>query len=104
MKVRVLILGGLLAALAPLGQSYAQGVPGEGRAIADRWCAPCHLVSSEQTNANADVPSFVQIANKSPDDFAWIAPFLADPHPPMPNFSLTRDEISNLVAYIASLR
>ena len=30
--------------------------------------------------------------------------FLADPHPKMPNISLSRSEISDIVAYILSLR
>jgi mono/diheme cytochrome c family protein len=92
--------GGLMAA----DQAHSQGMPGKGGEIAARWCAPCHRVSADQPNANADVPGFAEIAARSADDFAWLGPFLADPHPPMPNLSLTRREIANLVAYIASLR
>lgn len=79
-------------------------MPNEGRDIATRWCAPCHRVSADQPVANADIPTFAAIAARSADNYAWLAPFLADPHPPMPNFSLTRKEIADLVAYIASLR
>ncbi|MCC6981742.1 MAG: cytochrome c [Bauldia sp.] len=92
--------GGLMAS----GDAHGQGIASEGGEIAARWCAPCHRVSADQPIANADVPGFAEIAARSADDYAWLATFLADPHPPMPDFSLTRQEIADLVAYIASLR
>jgi mono/diheme cytochrome c family protein len=98
--IAALITGGLLIA----DGAFAQGMPADGKEIAERWCAPCHRVSPDQPNANVDVPGFSEIAARSANDYAWLEPFLADPHPPMPNFSLTRDEIANLVAYIRSLR
>jgi mono/diheme cytochrome c family protein len=98
--VMALIAGGLMAS----AEARAQGMASAGLDIATRWCAPCHRVSPDQPNANVDVPGFAEIAARSPDDYAWLAPFLADPHPPMPNFSLTRQEIANLIAYISSLR
>jgi mono/diheme cytochrome c family protein len=89
----------------PAAGSLAQGSGSSvmGKTIAERWCSGCHLVSPEQAAANADIPSFRAIATASQNDFDWIAAFLADPHPPMPNLSLTRQEIIDLVAYIASL-
>jgi mono/diheme cytochrome c family protein len=82
----------------------AAGDPDTGRAIAERWCASCHLVAPEQTSATTEAPPFATIAQRSPDEIAALAAFLADPHPPMPQMSLTRDEIRDLLAYIASLR
>jgi mono/diheme cytochrome c family protein len=70
-----------------------------GRRIAEHWCASCHLVSPEQARANADVPSFAAIARKYSDSAA-LAAFLANPHPPMPDLSLSKPEIADLVAYI----
>jgi len=38
----------------------------KGEIIAKRWCAACHLVSPDQTQANSDAPSFAAIARKKP--------------------------------------
>jgi hypothetical protein len=40
----------------------------KGEVIAKRWCAACHLVSSDQTQANSDAPSFAAIAHKKGRD------------------------------------
>jgi mono/diheme cytochrome c family protein len=82
--------------------ALAGGTPREGQALAERWCASCHLVN-EQKQASADVPSFRSIAKRS-DKLDWLHAFLADSHPPMPNLSLTRQEIQDLVAYFESLK
>jgi mono/diheme cytochrome c family protein len=75
---------------------------GKGEIIAKRWCAACHLVSPEQTQASPDVPSFSAIARqKKPPE--KLAAFLTDPHPKMPDMNLTRSEIADIVAYIRSL-
>ena len=86
--------------------ALAAGQAEQGKAIAERWCAACHQVSPEQTIASADVPSFMTIARMqaTPDDLAALEGFLADPHPVMPDMSLTRQEIRDLVAYIGSLK
>jgi len=73
-----------------------------GAAIAKRWCAACHLVSSDQTKANADVPSFAAIAQKKETN-EELRSFLISPHPKMPDMSLSRSEIEDIVAYIRSL-
>jgi mono/diheme cytochrome c family protein len=75
-----------------------------GRAIAERWCASCHLVGPGQSQAASDPPSFGSIAQRTPSELDALAGFLADPHPPMPKLSLSREEIRDLLAYIASLR
>jgi mono/diheme cytochrome c family protein len=75
-----------------------------GAELAKRWCATCHLVDNNQSQANADVLPFATIARKpdfSPEKLAF---FLLDPHPKMPNFPLTRAEATDLAAYVASLR
>ncbi|HUO55007.1 MAG TPA: c-type cytochrome [Rhodoblastus sp.] len=72
-----------------------------GGEIAKRWCAACHLVAANQKEASADVPSFFDIAaRKTKGD---LTAFLTDPHPKMPDMSLTRQEIADLTAYIESL-
>jgi mono/diheme cytochrome c family protein len=75
-----------------------------GKALAEVWCASCHLVAREQRQASADVPTFASIAERPDFDAARVAFFLLDPHPKMPNMSLTRTEAADLAAYIASLK
>ncbi len=75
-----------------------------GGDLAKRWCAACHVVSADQKQASADVPSFAAVAGKSDFTPEKLAFFLLDPHPKMPNFPLSRTEAADLAAYIASLR
>jgi mono/diheme cytochrome c family protein len=100
---RIVMVAALLALVG--GSAVAAGRVEVGKAIGQRWCAACHQVSPEQAVANADVPSFMTIAQMraSPSALAALEGFLADPHPVMPDMSLTRQEISDLVAYIGSL-
>ena len=96
---------GALACLALMAlpfNAFAAADAAKGGVIAKRWCAACHLVSSDQTQANPDVPSFASIARKKPSDKALSA-FLSDPHPKMPDMNLTRGEIADITAYIKSL-
>lgn len=87
------------------GHAVAQGIPSEGRKIAERWCAECHQINDDQVTANTEAPAFASVAEKYPgkDGLEALAAFLTDPHPVMPDMSLTRREISDLVAYIGSL-
>ena len=85
-------------------QSLAAGDPERGAKLAIEWCSSCHLVSERQTSATTEAPPFAAIAQRSSDELSALAGFLADPHPPMPDFSLTRQEIRDLLAYIASLK
>jgi mono/diheme cytochrome c family protein len=73
----------------------------QGERIAKRWCAACHIVANDQTQASADVAPFADAARHKTN--AELAAFLTDPHPKMPDMSLTREEIADLVAYMRSL-
>ena len=75
-----------------------------GADLAKRWCAACHVVAGDQKQASADVPSFAAIAGKFDFTQEKVTNFLLDPHPKMPNFPLSRDEASDIAAYIARLR
>ena len=98
----------ILVTLAVAGQpglaAAAVGDPANGKKLATQWCASCHLVSAEQATATTEAPPFATLAQRSPEAVAGLEAFLADPHPPMPKLNLSRDEIRDLVAYIASLR
>lgn len=95
----------LLAVVAGLYGSAALAADADhGADLAKRWCANCHVVTSDQKQASADVPGFATIARKpdfSPEKLAF---FLLDPHPKMPNFPLSRNEAGDIAAYIGTLR
>jgi mono/diheme cytochrome c family protein len=74
-----------------------------GERLARQWCASCHVVTADQKQASADVPAFATIARMPGFDPAKLAFFLLDPHPKMPDMSLTRSEAADLAKYIASL-
>ena len=97
----------LQAQQAQAPQAPEQASPERGEEVARRWCAGCHLVAPDQLLATTEAPSFVAIAEKSAaeseGDFGWLALFLADPHPAMPRLSLSRQQIRDLGAYLASL-
>lgn len=74
-----------------------------GEQIARRWCASCHLVATDQLQASTEAPPFATVARKPDFDTNRLAFFLLEPHPKMPNMSLTRSEAADIAAYIASL-
>ena len=77
--------------------------PFDGEKLARRWCAACHLVSSDQQRTTTDAPPFATIARMPGFNRERLAFFLLDPHPKMPNMSLSRSEASDLADYIAKL-
>ncbi len=75
-----------------------------GKALAERVCTNCHLVSDDQTKAVADVPTFREIANKQNQTAGEIMARIAIPAHPMPVIPLTKRELEDLAAYVMSLR
>jgi mono/diheme cytochrome c family protein len=75
-----------------------------GQRLAVRICTACHLVLPGQQQALDAAPTFAQIAASQDLDERALKTFLANPaHSRMPNLSLTRSEIADLVAYIRTL-
>jgi len=84
--------------------AFAQDVTA-GAQIAKTWCSGCHLIGrADQTVANDAIPTFVSIAHDNTTTSAGLTAFLSTPHTNMPNYTLTRDEIREVSAYIMSLR
>ncbi|MBK9081880.1 MAG: cytochrome c [Rhizobiales bacterium] len=92
----LLALALLALALAPTAAAAVDLARGE--TLANRWCASCHLVSPTQTRATPDAPSFAAIARRP--DAPPLETYLAVTHTRMPDMALTRDEITDLSAYI----
>lgn len=110
MTSRYLFAAALGAVLLP-GAAWAQQAqpqqPGDaaaGREIALRSCASCHAVTGGPAVTTDTAPTFIAIARDPKRDRGNVAAWLMDPHMPMPNFQLTVREITDLTAYINSLR
>lgn len=96
-------------ALVALAGGLVLGQPGSadaqnGRELAQKLCATCHVVSADQAPARIDVPSFAVIANLPGQTAERLAGAIVIPHPEMPAVSLTRQEIRDVIAYILTLR
>jgi len=80
--------------------ALAAGDAAAGRRTADTWCVGCHLTGDEQKAALVDAPTFPDIAKRMTPEA--LRAFLFNPHPPMPQFRLTRRDIEDLIEYIES--
>lgn len=79
--------------------------PENGRAVARALCTNCHMIGDQPNSAvNADVPSFVAIANIQDQSAERISNWLLNAHGPMPNAHLTRKELGDVAAYMMTLR
>jgi mono/diheme cytochrome c family protein len=92
----------VLAGVAMADTAGAADAYNDGQ-IARRWCEPCHVVAGDQQGTSGEAPPFASIAKRPGFDTGQLTMFLLDPHPKMPNMSLTRIEAGDLAAYIASL-
>lgn len=100
---------GVFAAVALTLPASAQGTSrgdaAHGRVIAETWCSNCHLVAQDENRTVlADIPPFTSIARRLPSDVDVLAAFIANPHPPMPDLGLSRQDIRDVLAYIATLK
>ncbi len=90
--------------LAAAQTAHAAGDPLDGERIAQRWCSGCHLVGQRgRGGGGAPAPAFVALANNPAKSENYLKTWITNPHPPMPNFNLSRRTVDDLVAYILSL-
>lgn len=99
--VASVLLGSCLAAAGPVTD---RPDPSRGKGLAERLCSNCHLVGAAQKQANVDIPSFQEIADKTAQTEGAIVAHIVLPKHPMPNIPLTKRELTDLAAYIMSLR
>ncbi len=75
----------------------------DGKAMAEKWCSHCHMISPGEKRAGDAAPSFTSIARMPSTTEMSLRAFLQTPHVRMPDYHLSRDESADLVAYILSL-
>jgi mono/diheme cytochrome c family protein len=102
---------GLVVLMALAGVSMpamAQTEPGDaasGLRLATTWCANCHQVTPGGPGPSADAaPTFRSIARMPSATSMSLRVFLQTPHPNMPDFHLSREELDDVVAYLVSLK
>ena len=103
-KFLILAVYALLASGAPV-LAQELGSVDAGFGLAQEVCAECHAIDSEELiSPNIDAPAFYDVANKRGLTIMAISVWFRTPHPTMPNFVITEDESSDLIAYILSLK
>ena len=92
------------SAVACLAAFPASADSANGARIARQWCSNCHLVGTNPTGPVPQGPPSFQTVAKSGMTAEQLRAFLSHPHGAMPNLTLTRAEIDDLIGYIATLR
>lgn len=92
----------VVATMDSVAAAHAAGDAARGQALANAWCASCHIVDRNGTGTDA-APPFPTIAESDAPEQRNASAFLSAPHPPMPDFNLAREQIEDIVAYLNSL-
>jgi mono/diheme cytochrome c family protein len=80
-------------------------VTNAGQALAEHWCAECHLVVAEQPYTwSSGAPTFFEVADDPSVAEASLRAFLATAHATMPNIVLNHQQTDDIICYILSLR
>ena len=81
------------------------GQPGQGLILARQVCAQCHAVEmGPAVSPEGAAPRFEDIANTPGMTSTALGAALHTSHRTMPNLMLENDDVSNIVAYILSLK
>jgi mono/diheme cytochrome c family protein len=104
MRIEIVTAISLKALLLLAGSAAAQSPQGEvGRAIAERWCAECHVTGTGTQRGVDGVPSFQAIGRDGRFDEAALWARVTNPrHPAMPGFTLSRAEAQSLWVFVRS--
>ncbi|RAI04007.1 cytochrome C552 [Acuticoccus sediminis] len=92
-----------LGAVSAGTPASAQDRAARGKALAETWCVRCHAIGEPQPSALSDAPSFEALASQPGFGSKHLANVLVAPHPVMPEFPLTNDDLAALEAYMQSL-
>ncbi len=95
----------LFAAAPAAAQTLEKLEIANGERLAQKLCVNCHQVAPDAAGTVlADVPGFVEIANRPGMTRERIEVYVLEPHPAMPTIQFTRAELEDIAAYIISLR
>lgn len=94
----------MVLSIAMCGLAAAQDAA-RGQALAERWCANCHVVDRAATTGRADgLPTLPALAARKDVTAATLKGAMTATHSRMPDLQLGARDQEDLVAYIFSLR
>lgn len=112
--MRHVILSSIVAAFAVMAAplaANAQSLPGQpsaerGEQLVNKLCAVCHIQKpgGPILQGKADVPTFPEIARIEGQSRERIIGAIVLPAHPMPQIMVNRQEMSDIAAYILSLK
>jgi mono/diheme cytochrome c family protein len=102
MRIPVFVAFALSVAAPAAAQSTGNALA--GHALARQWCAACHLIGPGEGRTSDAAPAFEAVARRPSTTETSLRVFLQTPHRRMPNYTLTRQETDDVVAYILGLR
>ena len=76
----------------------------KGAQIARQWCANCHVIGNNPSGGVPQGPPSFRAIARSSMTADQLRAFLWHPHGAMPDLSLARAEIDDLIGYIETLR
>ena len=102
-RITVQLASTAILALTAVSVHAQNGDVAAGHAFARETCNACHIVEAKQQKPRLIVvgPAFCQYPRLTP---TALRVFLTTSHPKMPNLILSPEEISDVTAYIVSLR
>ncbi len=101
MRIATLVILAVSLGCAPAAYAAA-GNADAGRLLVTRSCSSCHAVDAALT-ATDGAPPLSAVAKTNKERPAWIRVWLMDPHSPMPQIMLSRQQIDDIIAYLSSL-
>ncbi|MBR0673939.1 c-type cytochrome [Neoroseomonas soli] len=105
-RMRALAVAMLFAGAAlPAAAQTEPGDPRAGLRLSATWCANCHQVAPGGPGPSTDAaPTFRSIAQMASTTSMSLRAYLQTPHPSMPDYRLTREELDDVVAYLLTLK
>jgi mono/diheme cytochrome c family protein len=103
---KLLLAAAATVIVATVGAAAAEyGDAVIGLAYAEKNCSECHAISGKgKESQTPKAPAFAAVANAPSTTETALFAFLQTPHPNMPNFVLTPEDMRNVVAYILGLK
>jgi mono/diheme cytochrome c family protein len=90
----------LAASTGLMAEEVGVGDPQAGFVYAKEVCTNCHAIVSNETSPVPEAPAFDEIANRM--SARAILVWMQSRHPAMPNITLGREDLMDVIAYIVS--
>jgi mono/diheme cytochrome c family protein len=92
----------LAASTSLMAEQVGAGDLQAGFTYAKEVCANCHAIVSNETSPVPEAPPFAEIANQPGRSAKALLVWMQTQHPTMPNITLEREDLRDVIAYILS--